>query len=59
MRNSYILRKRFRTGDAFVSDDPRTGKEKAEAFRIQYLAGGHVVKTIEHDPTHDVEVEVY
>ena len=38
--------------------DTRTAREKAEAFKVQQLAGGHVTYTIEHSE-HHVEVEVY
>lgn len=51
-----IARRKFETGTDW--DDPRTGKEKAEAFKVQQLAGGHTTKTIEKSE-HEVIVEVY
>lgn len=56
MRKVPIKVQTFKTGTDW--DDPRTGREKAEAFKVQYLAGGYTVRTLERDE-HEVTVEVY
>jgi len=56
MRSTPVHVRTFETGDDW--NDPRTAKEKAEAFKIQYLAGGYTTYTREHTE-HKVTVEIY